>query len=180
MTPPTQATEDAGLTILFTGDGKGKTTAAFGQALRAAGQGLAVSIVQFLKGPWPTGEEKACAAIPGITLQRCGAGFTWQGPDLAIHRQAAMAGWEMACRQMAEDRFDLLILDELTHLIALEFVSEVQILDGIRCRPRRLHLVITGRGATPALLAACDLVTEMRAIRHPFARGLPARKGIEY
>lgn len=170
-----------GLVIINTGHGKGKTTAAFGQALRAAGQGLKVCIIQFIKGQGKTGEALAfAAAFPGqVELHRAGTGFTWQ-QDMETVKAAALAGWKLAGEKIVSDAYDLIVLDELTYLIGLGIVSEEEVLGLFRKRPKRLHLVITGRDASPGLIEYADLVTEMRAVKHPFQRGIKAQKGIEF
>ena len=170
-----------GLVIINTGDGKGKTTAAFGQALRAAGQGLKVCIIQFIKGGGKTGEALAfAAAFPDqVELHLAGTGFTWQ-QEMGAVKAAALAGWQLAGEKIASDTYDLIVLDELTYLIGFGIVSEEEVIALFRKRPKRLHLVITGRDASQGLIEYADLVTEMRAIKHPFAHGIKAQKGIEF
>ncbi|MBU2538940.1 MAG: cob(I)yrinic acid a,c-diamide adenosyltransferase [Proteobacteria bacterium] len=170
-----------GLVIINTGHGKGKTTAAFGQALRAVGQGLQVCIIQFIKGTTKSGEALALATgFPGqVALHLAGTGFTWK-QDKETVKKAAMAGWQLTREKIMSDAYDLIVLDELTYLITLGLVAEEEILDLFRARPQRLHLVITGRDATQGLIEYADLVTEMRVIKHPFQKGIKARKGIEF
>lgn len=170
-----------GLVIINTGHGKGKSTAAFGQALRAAGQGLKVCIIQFIKGQGKTGESLAfAAAFAGqVEWHLAGTGFSWQ-QDLETVKAAALAGWRLAGEKISSDAFDLIVLDELTYLISLGLVPEEEILALFRKRPKRLHLVITGRDASQELIDYADLVTEMRAIKHPFQQGVKAQKGIEF
>lgn len=171
--------ERRGLTILYTGNGKGKTTASLGQALRAAGQGLKVCIVQFVKGKWPTGEAKFCAASELVEFHTTGVGFTWRA-DPAETKQAAEAGWALASAKVMGGEYDLVVLDELTYLMTYQLVEESVILDVIRKRPRHVHLVISGRGASPALVEIADLVTEMREVKHPYSQGVKAQAGIEF
>ncbi|MDG4475112.1 cob(I)yrinic acid a,c-diamide adenosyltransferase [Thiovibrio frasassiensis] len=170
-----------GLVIINTGHGKGKSTAAFGQAVRAAGQGLKVCIIQFIKGKTTTGEAKAITtAFPDqIELHLAGTGFTWQ-QDKETVRKAALAGWQLAREKIVSDGYDLIVLDELTYLITYSLVPEEEILALFQARPKRLHLVITGRDASPGLIAYADLVTEMCAIKHPYQKGIKGQKGIEY
>ena len=170
-----------GLVIINTGHGKGKTTAAFGQALRAAGQGLKVCIIQFIKGQTKSGEALALTtAFPDqVELHLTGTGFTWQ-QEMETVKAAALAGWRLAGEKILSDAFDLIVLDELTYLIGFGIVSEEEILALLRKRPKRLHVVITGRDASQGLIDYADLVTEMRAVKHPFAKGDKARKGIEF
>lgn len=173
--------ETQGLIIVNTGHGKGKTTAAFGQALRAAGQGLRVCIIQFIKGQTQTGEALAfTSALPGqVELHLVGTGFTWK-QDMETVKAAALAGWQLAREKIASDAYDLIVLDELTYLIGFGIVSEEEVLSLLRTRPKRLHLVITGRDASQGLIEYADLVTEMRAVKHPFQQGIKAQKGIEF
>jgi len=170
-----------GLVIINTGHGKGKSTAAFGQAVRAAGQGLKVCIIQFIKGQDNTGEALAFAsAFPGqVELHLAGTGFTWQ-QDKETVKAAALTGWELAKEKILSDAYDLIVLDELTYLIGFGIVSEEEVIGLFRKRPARLHLVIAGRDASPGLIDYADLVTEMRAVKHPFQKGIKAQKGIEF
>ena len=169
-----------GLTLIYTGSGKGKTSAAFGLALRAAGHGLRVCIIQFIKGQWPTGETKAVSRFADlIELHTKGAGFTWTSTEEET-RQAAAQAWQLAMEKALSDRYDLLILDELTYLVSYQLLAEEEVLDLLARRPARLHLLITGRDASPGLIAAADLVTEMKEIKHPFDTGVAAQKGIEF
>jgi cob(I)alamin adenosyltransferase len=170
-----------GLVIVNTGHGKGKTTAAMGQAVRAAGQGLKVCIIQFIKGQGKTGEALAFAsAFPGqVELHCTGTGFTWQ-QDKEIVKEAALAGWKLAKEKIASNAYDLIVLDELTYLIGLGILTEDEVVALFRARPQRLHLVITGRDASQGLIEYADLVTEMRVMKHPFQKGIKAQKGIEF
>ena len=170
-----------GLVIIHTGHGKGKTTAALGQALRAAGQGMKVCIIQFIKGKAKTGEALAfTSAFPGqVELHLAGTGFTWQ-QEMENVKEAALAGWQLAREKILSDAYDLIVLDELTYLISFGLVTEEEVITLLRERPTRLHLVITGRNASQGLIEYADLVTEMRAIKHPFQKGIKAQKGIEF
>lgn len=170
-----------GLLIVYTGNGKGKTTAAFGLAFRAVGQGLRVGVLQFLKGPWPSGEWTAAQAFPNLLDgQTLGRGFTWTSENLAEDTRLAREGWERACTLIHANRYDLLVLDELTYLMKYRMVPVAEILPVLLNRPPALHVVVTGRDAPPELIEAADLVTEMRAVKHPFDQGLAAQKGIEF
>ncbi|MDH4332903.1 MAG: cob(I)yrinic acid a,c-diamide adenosyltransferase [Desulfobulbaceae bacterium] len=170
-----------GLVIVNTGHGKGKTTAAFGQALRAAGQGMKVCVIQFIKGQTKTGEALAfTSAFPGqVELHLAGTGFTWK-QEMETVKEAALAGWQLAREKILSDAYDLIVLDELTYLIGLGIVPEDEIITLFRARPKRLHLVITGRDASEGLIDYADLVTEMRVIKHPYQNGIKAQKGIEF
>jgi cob(I)alamin adenosyltransferase len=170
----------SGRVIIHTGDGKGKTTAAFGLALRASGHGLKTAIVQFIKGTWDYGEARALGALPGIELTRIGSGFTWLADDPEVPRGLAIEAWNLAEELAASDKYDLLILDELNHAISEGYIGVGQVLDLLATKPRRLSVVITGRNAPPELMEAADTVTEMRNVKHAFEQGVPARRGIEY
>jgi cob(I)alamin adenosyltransferase len=170
-----------GLTILFTGNGKGKTTAAFGQALRAAGHHKKIAIIQFIKERTDTGEALAIAALGDrIELHVTGSGFSWAQRDQTAFQQVAQAGWRLAQEKIASNAYDLIILDELTYLIHFELVPEAEVLATLAAKPAGLHLIITGRHAGPGLIAAADLVTEMREVKHPHQRGITAQAGIEF
>jgi len=170
-----------GLTILFTGNGKGKTTAALGQALRAAGHGKKIAIIQFIKEKTDTGEALALKALGNtIELHVTGSGFSWAQRDQNAFKEVALAGWRFAQEKIASNDYDLVILDELTYLIHFELLPEAAVLTAIAAKPPRLHLIITGRYATPGLVAAADLVTEMREIKHPYHGGVTAQAGIEF
>jgi cob(I)alamin adenosyltransferase len=169
-----------GLTLIFTGNGKGKTTAAFGQALRAAGHGLKVCIIQFIKSSRAPGEIKALAALEEyIEIHVTGSGFTWK-QDPEIVREKAHQGWALARGKMMSDHFEMIILEELTYLINYGILEEKQILAALKERPARQHVIITGRDAGPNLIEMADLVTEMKEIKHHYARGIKAQAGIEF
>lgn len=169
-----------GRIIVNTGEGKGKTTAAFGTALRAAGHGQRVAIVQFIKGDGNYGEAAALEACTNVDLQRIGSGFTWKADDPAVPKALAREAWEASRRLALSDQYDLLVLDELNYAAVEGYVSEEEIIDLLRQKPDRLSVIITGRGASQGLIDAADTVTEMRCIKHAFAGGSPAKKGIEY
>ena len=173
--------EDRGLVLINTGNGKGKTTAAFGQALRVAGHGFTVCIVQFIKGAWQTGESKALERFGDlIELHICGTGFTWEAESKEEVAAAGRRGWELARGKLASGDYRLVVLDELTYLINYDIVTEQEVVECLKKRPRQVDVVITGRGASPGLLAAADLVTEMREVKHPYHQGVKARKGLEF
>jgi cob(I)alamin adenosyltransferase len=175
-----------GLLLVFTGSGKGKSTAAFGLALRAAGNRMPVKVVQFIKGSWKTGEREAIAAgVPEIEVEVGGRGFTIErlrDPKVPIpeHHLAARAAFEIAREAIASGRYRMVVLDEILGSITAGLVSEEQVLDLARSRPEDLHLVLTGRGATPAIVDAADLVTEMTEVKHHYKAGIPAQRGIEF
>ncbi|MCB2184137.1 MAG: cob(I)yrinic acid a,c-diamide adenosyltransferase [Desulfobulbaceae bacterium] len=173
--------KEQGLVLLHTGDGKGKSTAAFGQALRALGHGLRVCIVQFIKSSQNTGEAKAFASFKDtVEFHVRGSGFTWKTKDKEEAVKAARDAFAFARDKVLSDKYDMVVLDELTYLITYGMVPENDVLDLIQKRPPRLHLVITGRNASEGLVAAADLVSEVRLVKHPFEKGGKARMGIEF
>lgn len=171
---------DLGLTHIYTGDGKGKTTAAIGLAVRAAGRGLRVRIIQFMKGSASSGEIKPLRAIAGIDIDRMGENFLSTSPPdqaaVAASLEAAMA----AAADALSGQYEVVILDELITATSLGVVPEDWVLGLIDDPQRRAELILTGRGASTRLIAAADLVTEMQLIKHPFDQGISARKGIEF
>jgi cob(I)alamin adenosyltransferase len=169
-----------GRVIVHTGDGKGKTTAAFGAVLRAAGHGLKVAVVQFIKGTWDYGEVKALAALKNVELTRIGSGFTWMAEDPAEPRELAEEAWKLSRELALSDRYDLLVLDELNCAIAEGYIPVRDVLELLGERPARLSVIVTGRSAPLELVEAADTVTEMRCVKHAFDQGVPARRGIEY
>lgn len=169
-----------GLIIVLTGNGKGKTTSAIGQAFRAAGHGQRVCIIQFIKAMKNTGEAKALARFADlIELHTVGNGFTWEQEAGAV-KAAAEAGWGLAREKIAGGNYQMVILDEITYLLSHGIIDEEEFLAALGQRSPGQHIIITGRQASPALCAAADLVTEMLEIKHPFQRGRKAGKGIEY
>lgn len=175
--------ETRGLTLVFTGNGKGKTTAALGMALRAWGQGMKVLVLQFIKGGWKYGELKASEKLgPNFEIRQMGEGFIRDaGPEgLNAHREAAQKALEEARRAVREGEHDMVILDEINYAISYGLVNKADVLELIRNKPPRMHLVLTGRNAAGEVIELADLVTEMREIKHPFAAGIPAQKGIEF
>ena len=170
-----------GLLVVYTGDGKGKTTAALGLAFRALGHELPVCVIQFMKGTWKYGELRSANQFASLLeFHVVGAGFTWKIEDIEIHRKAAQKGWRRACGALASRRHTLVILDELTYPIKYGLIDETEVFAVLRARPPAMHVVVTGRDASPALLDMADLVTEMREIKHPFKAGVEAQKGIEF
>jgi len=175
-----------GLVIINTGNGKGKTTAALGLTLRAAGNGFKVLVIQFIKGRWKTGETKSLEALaPNVQLVRMGMGFTIERlRDKRIpmeeHEEAAHQAFARASKVVLADDYDMIVLDEILGSIKARLIPLDDVLGLIRDKPARLHLVLTGRGAPPELIDAADLVTEMVPIKHPYDRGIPAQRGIEF
>jgi cob(I)alamin adenosyltransferase len=172
---------EKGLLIVHTGAGKGKSTAAFGLALRALGRGWKVGVVQFIKGAWETGERLAFARFGDQMVWRTmGEGFTWETQDRARDVAAASAAWGVAKEMMADPDIRLLILDELNIALRYDYVPLAEVVETLRARRPGLHVVVTGRNAKPELIEAADLVTEMVAHKHHFAAGVQAQAGIEF
>ena len=182
-----------GLVQVYTGDGKGKTTAALGLALRAVGHGLGVCVVQFMKGEFESGERKAAARLSGeLEIHAFGSAKWgdaskappgtpwWQLPPSDADRTRAQEAVAFAADAVAGGRYDIVVLDEVFSALRLELVALDQVMELLRARPEHVELVLTGREAPPEIVEAADLVTEMKAIKHPYEQGVEARKGIEY
>ncbi len=169
-----------GIVIVYTGDGKGKTTAALGLVFRALGRKLPVAVVQFVKGRWKTGERVFAEGLTGLDFLTLGEGFTWEGDDPERHAAAARAAWVRARELLAAGRHAVVVLDELSHVLAHGFVPCEEVLAALASRPPATTVVVTGRGAPSPLVAAADLVTEMRAVKHPFERGVKAIAGVDF
>lgn len=170
--------ERRGLIIVNTGDGKGKTTAALGLAIRAWGAGLKVLILQFIKGKRRSSELAALDALK-IEVRQLGLGFITE-ENLAEQKKSARVAIEVARREILSGAWDLIILDEINYAVKFGLLDAADILELIQIRPPQLHLVFTGRDALPELIDAADLVTEMKLIKHPFKSGIPAQAGIEF
>ena len=174
-------TIEKGLLIVHTGKGKGKSTAAFGLAARAVGNGLRVGVVQFVKGVWHTGEREVFARFPDlIEIRAMGEGFTWETQDRARDIAAAEAAWEMSEAMMADPSNAMVILDELNIVLRYDYLELDRVLSVLTARRNDLHVVVTGRNARPELIEAADLVTEMTLVKHPFRAGVKAQIGIEF
>lgn len=172
---------EKGLLIVNTGPGKGKSTAAFGLALRMLGHGRRVGVVQFVKGAWHTGEKDALEHFGElVTWHTMGEGFTWETQDLERDVAAARAAWEKVRELMADETISLLILDELNIALRYEYLPLSEVVAELQARRPDLHVVVTGRNAKPELMEAADLVTEMGATKHHFKAGVKAQQGIEF
>ncbi len=169
-----------GLLIVYTGPGKGKTTAALGLALRAWGQGLRVIVLQFIKHQTANWGEERAARKMGIEMVPLGGGFTWMSKDLEQDRALARAGWGRCRAAIQSEQYDLVVLDEITYCFKFGWLDLDEVLGVLGNRPPAQHVVLTGRDAPERLIDVADLVTEMREIKHPFAAGVKAQKGIEF
>jgi cob(I)alamin adenosyltransferase len=172
---------DRGLLLVHTGDGKGKSTAAYGMILRALGWGHTVGVVQYIKGNWKTGERLFFQRMSDlITWHTMGEGFTWDVQDRARDVAAAEAAWRQSCEMMASGDYDLIALDELNIVLRYGYLDTAAVLDGLAARSPRTSVVITGRDAKPDLCEAADLVTEMTLHKHPFEAGIKAKRGVDF
>lgn len=170
-----------GLLIVHTGNGKGKTTAALGMALRTLGHNLPVCIIQFIKGSWTYGELISAKRFDDLLdIHVMGSGFTWKSTDIEKDRKLARKGWELAKKVITSNKYYLVILDELTYLINYNMVDEDDIINCLKNKPHDLHIVVTGRNAANKLITIADLVTEMISVKHPLKMGIKAQKGIEF
>lgn len=169
-----------GLVIVNTGSGKGKSTAAFGTALRALGNGFSVLVVQFIKGHWKTGERAAFGTFPQAEFRSMGEGFTWDTKDPVRDTQVARAAWALGRERILAGETDLVVLDEINYAIDYGYVPLDEVLTALRARPDHVHVILTGRNAKPELIELADLVTEMREIKHPYKQGIKAQRGIEW
>lgn len=176
-------TEPTGLIIVHTGTGKGKTTAALGLALRAAGYGFRTLMIQFIKGSWRYGELDAADMLaPLVDIVPMGKGFIRmdQGGPSDEDRKAVTEAWDFAKARIQSGGYEMIILDEITYVMDYGLLEVKDVLEVLRTKPKALHLVLTGRNAPPEIIEAADLVTEMKEIKHPYQQGVKAQKGIEF
>ncbi|HEC00480.1 MAG TPA: cob(I)yrinic acid a,c-diamide adenosyltransferase [Sphingomonadales bacterium] len=172
---------DRGLLMIHTGDGKGKSTAAFGTALRAIGWGHDVAIVQYVKGTWKTGEKEFFKLIPDLLrLEVMGQGFTWETQDRQRDIAAATKAWEVSCDIMNSGDYDLLVLDELNIVLRDGYLDVDMVRQGLLARHPRTTVIVTGRNAPNSLIKVADLVTSMEKVKHPFDAGIKAARGIDF
>ena len=172
---------EKGLLIVHTGTGKGKSTAAFGLALRMLGRGRRVGVVQFIKGAWQSAERDALETFGDqLVWHTMGEGFTWDTQDLKRDIAAAERAWDKACELMADPTLGLIILDELNIALRYDYLDLAAVVEKLSGRRSDLHVVVTGRNAKPELIAAADLVTDMTLVKHHFAAGVKAQPGIEF
>ncbi len=179
-----KADKEKGLIIVHTGAGKGKSTAAFGMAFRALGQGMKVAIVQFIKGAIPTGEAQFIAQIAEsgmpIEMHTMGEGFTWKTQDRERDIATAMRGWEKAVELMRDPSIDLVILDELNIATKYSYIPASLVVEELQGKRPMLHVVLTGRNASEEVIEIADLVSEMKVIKHPYAHGIQPQRGVEF
>lgn len=173
------AQDERGIVMVFTGNGKGKTTAAFGTATRAVGHGKKVGVIQFIKGTWPNGERNQLEPH-GVEFQVMATGFTWNTQDRDSDTAACLAVWEHARRMLADDQLDLVLLDELTYMVAYDYLPLESVLSALRERPAHQSVIITGRGCHRDIIELADTVSELRPVKHAFDAGIKAQMGIDY
>ena len=170
------AQDERGIVMVFTGNGKGKTTAAFGTATRAVGHGKKVGVIQFIKGTWPNGERNLLEPH-GVEFQVMATGFTWNTQDRDSDTAACLAVWEHARRMLADDQLDLVLLDELTYMVAYDYLPLEAVLSALRERPAHQSVIITGRGCHRDIIEMADTVSELRPVKHAFDAGIKAQRG---
>ena len=175
------AQEEKGVLIVYTGGGKGKTTAALGMAIRCIGHGLKVAVVQFIKGAIDTAEERVLKGFgEQVTFLRLGEGYTWETQDRERDARVAQQAWTTATGFLRDPGYAMVILDELNIALHHDYLSLDAVLEVLGQRPPMQHVVVTGRGAPPLLIERADLVSEMKMIKHPFRKGIKAQKGVEF
>ncbi|EGT4254344.1 cob(I)yrinic acid a,c-diamide adenosyltransferase [Citrobacter amalonaticus] len=173
------ATEQKGILIVFTGNGKGKSTAAFGTATRAVGHGKTVGVAQFIKGQWDNGEYNTLHPL-GVEFHIMGTGFTWETQNREADIAAAQAVWTESKRMLADAHYDLVVLDELTYMLAYHYLDTDEVIAAIRERPAQQSVIVTGRGCHAQLLELADTVSELRPVKHAFDSGIQAQAGIDW
>jgi len=177
-----EANEERGVLILLTGDGKGKSSSGFGMVLRALGYGHKVGVVQFIKGQQLSGEEIFLKEkMAGeVELYQMGTGFTWDTQDRTADIAAAKKTWAVAEKMLNDERYDLVLLDELTYMIAYKYLDETMMLNALSNRPKNMSVVVTGRGGGSGLQDIADTVSEVKDVKHAYRAGVKARQGVDY
>ena len=175
-----QADKEQGVSVLLTGNGKGKSSSAFGMLARSLGYGHNCAVVQFIKGEWECGEELFFSQLPLVSYHAMGAGFTWETQNLEKDKAAAEKAWSLAASLLADPTIDFLMLDELTYMFTQGWLDLEKVTQAILERPANMNLVVTGRGAPEGLIAACDTVSEVKDIKHALRNGIKAQRGIEF
>ncbi|MEZ5530357.1 MAG: cob(I)yrinic acid a,c-diamide adenosyltransferase [Porticoccaceae bacterium] len=175
------ADQERGVMILLTGDGKGKSSSAFGMVMRALGYGYKVGVVQFIKGEQLSGEELYLRdRCPEVDFYQMGTGFTWNTQDRQGDIEAALRTWAEAERMLADGQYHLVVLDELTYMLSFKYLDEERVLNALSQRPASQSVVVTGRGGGSALQELADTVSEIREIKHAYRAGIKARRGVDY
>jgi cob(I)alamin adenosyltransferase len=176
-----QATEDRGIVVLLTGNGKGKSSSGFGTVIRCLGHGYKAAVVQFIKGASECGERNFLARYcPALEFHVMGTGFTWETQDKEVDRAAAAAVWREAQRLLADETIRVLLLDELTYVLKYGYLDSAMVIDCIRRRPHQQSVIVTGRGAPPALKELADTLSDIEDVKHAFRAGIKAQRGVEW
>jgi cob(I)alamin adenosyltransferase len=173
------ATQARGILIVLTGNGKGKTTGAFGTVTRAVGHGQRAGVIQFIKGEWPNGERNLLEPH-GVEFQVMATGFTWETQNKETDTQACQAVWQHGKRMLADPSLDLVVLDELTYMLSFAYLDLQEVIDALTARPAHQTVIITGRGCHRDLLEMADTVSELRPVKHAFDAGIMAQQGIDW
>ncbi|MDV7021159.1 cob(I)yrinic acid a,c-diamide adenosyltransferase [Atlantibacter subterranea] len=173
------AQQERGILMVFTGNGKGKTTAAFGTVTRAVGHGKKAGVVQFIKGTWPNGERNLLEPH-GVEFQTMATGFTWETQNRESDTAACLSAWQHAERMLRDASLDLVVLDELTYMVAYDYLPLEVVLEALNHRPEQQTVIITGRGCHRDILEIADTVSELRPVKHAFDAGVKAQMGIDY
>lgn len=174
------ATEERGVIILLTGNGKGKTSSGFGTLVRCLGHGKRAGVVQFIKGDTQSGEQLFFANCPRVEFHSMQTGFTWETQDKDVDMQAAQLAWHQAAALLEQESIDLVLLDELTYVIKYGYLAVSTVITALQTRPRMQHVIITGRNAPKEIIAVADTVSDIRAEKHAFNNGIKAQKGVEW
>jgi cob(I)alamin adenosyltransferase len=175
------ANEDRGVLILLTGNGKGKTSSAFGMIMRALGYGYRVGVVQFIKGEQLSGEELFLRNIlPQVDFYQMGTGFTWDTQDRAKDIEAAEKTWSIVEPMLSDHSYHLVVLDEITYMLSFKYLDEERVVNAITARPRNQSVVLTGRGGGTAIREIADTVSEVKEVRHAYNSGIKARRGVDF
>ena len=175
-----KADKEQGVSVLLTGNGKGKSSSAFGMLGRSLGYGHKCAVVQFIKGDWECGEELFFSQLPLVSYHAMGAGFTWETQNQEADKAAAEKAWVLAASLLADPDIDFLILDELTYMFNYGWLDLEMVAKAITERPANMNLVVTGRGAPQGLIEVCDTVSEIKDVKHAFRDGIKAQRGIEF
>jgi len=176
-----EASTERGVAILLTGNGKGKSSSSFGMVMRALGYGQKVGVIQFIKGEQLSGEELYIRdKCPDVKLYQMGTGFTWNTQDRSSDIEAAERTWEQAAAMLSDPSYQLVVLDEMTYMLAYDYLDEKMVIDAIKGRPVEQSVVVSGRGGGSALQEAMDTVSEVKDVKHAFKAGIKARQGVDY
>ena len=173
------ATQQKGILIVFTGNGKGKSTAAFGTVTRALGHGKTVGVAQYIKGQWDNGEYNVLCPL-GVEFHIMGTGFTWETQNREADIEAAKVVWQESKRMLTDERYDLVVLDELTYMLAYHYLDIEEVIAALQNRPSHQSVIVTGRGCHSQLLNIADTVSELRPVKHAFDNGIQAQAGIDW